>query len=61
MKIVLSREAIDKESKEAQVACPLNINGISLQTGKYLNGDLDVIATYLVKVEGDVVYVGFSE
>jgi len=46
---------------EPKVACPLHKNTFSLKTGKHLNGDLDGIATYPVKVEDGFVYIGFSE
>ncbi|PIB27406.1 nitrite reductase small subunit [Maribacter sp. 4U21] len=61
METVLSWEMIGDEQMEAKVACPLHKNNFSLKTGKHLNGDLEAIATYPVKVENDVVYVGFSE
>ncbi|MGB3150356.1 MAG: nitrite reductase small subunit NirD [Maribacter sp.] len=61
MEMVLSRGMIGDENMEAKVACPLHKNNFSLETGKHLNGDLESIATYPVKVENDVVYVGFSE
>ena len=61
MEMVLSRGMIGDENMEAKVACPLHKNNFSLKTGKHLNGDLDAIATYPVKIENDFVYVGFSE
>lgn len=61
MEMVLSRGMIGDENMEAKVACPLHKNNFSLKTGKHLNGDLEAIATYPVKVENDFVYVGFSE
>ncbi|QCX01716.1 nitrite reductase small subunit NirD [Aggregatimonas sangjinii] len=61
MEMVLSRGMIGDENMEAKVACPLHKSNFSLRTGKHLNGDLEAIATYPVKVEGDFVYVGFSE
>tara|TARA_R110000744_G_C18890015_1_gene507815 strand:- start:18 stop:203 length:186 start_codon:yes stop_codon:yes gene_type:complete len=61
MEIVLSRGMIGEENMEAKVACPLHKNTFSLKTGKNLNGALDAIATYPVKIEDAFVYVGFSE
>lgn len=61
MEMVLSRGLIGGENMEPKVACPLHKNTFSLENGKHLNGDLEAIATYPVKVEGDIVYVGFSE
>ena len=61
MEMVLSRGIIGEEQGEPKVACPLHKNSFSLKTGKHLNGDLNRIATYPVKIEGDFVYIGFSE
>ncbi|TMM56686.1 nitrite reductase small subunit NirD [Maribacter algarum] len=61
MEMVLSRGMIGEENMEAKVACPLHKNNFSLKTGKHLNGDLEAIATYPVKVKDGFVYVGFSE
>ena len=61
MEMVLSRGMIGEEQLIPKVACPMHKKTFSLQTGENLNGDLPAIATYPVKVEGDVVYVGFSE
>ena len=61
MEMVLSRGMIGEENLEAKVACPLHKNTFSLKTGAHLNGDLDAIATYPVKIEDDFVYIGFSE
>ena len=33
----------------------------SLQTGENLNGDLNAIATYPVKIEDGFVFIGFEE
>ncbi|MDL5512255.1 nitrite reductase small subunit NirD [Arenibacter sp. M-2] len=61
MEMVLSRGMIGEDQGEPKVACPLHKNSFSLKTGKHLNGDLNRIATYPVKIEGDFVYIGFSE
>jgi len=57
MEMVLSRGMIGEENMEAKVACPLHKNTFSLKTGENLNGTLDAIATYPVKVEDGFVYV----
>lgn len=61
MEMVLSRGLIGEENMEAKVACPLHKNSFSLKTGKHMNGELEPIATYPVKIEDGFVYVGFSE
>ena len=61
MEMVLSRGMIGEENLEPKVACPLHKNTFSLKNGNHLNGDLKAIATYPVKVDDDIVYVGFSE
>jgi nitrite reductase (NADH) small subunit len=44
-----------------KVACPLHKKTFSLDSGENLNGDLEAIAVYPVKVEAGFVYLGFSE
>jgi nitrite reductase (NADH) small subunit len=61
MEMVLSRGMIGEENMEAKVACPLHKNTFSLKTGRHLNGKLNSISTYPVKVEDGFVYIGFSE
>ncbi|HDZ05473.1 hypothetical protein LCGC14_0071230 [marine sediment metagenome] len=61
MEMVLSRGMIGEENMEPKVACPLHKNTFSLKTGENLNGTLEGIATYPIKIEDDFVYVGFSE
>jgi len=61
MEMVISRGIIGSEGTEAKVACPLHKNNFSLKTGEHLNGDLEAIATYPVKIEDGFVYVGFLE
>jgi nitrite reductase (NADH) small subunit len=61
MEMVLSRGMIGEDSMEPKIACPLHKNTFSLKTGKHLNGDLNSIATYPVKVAEGYVYIGFSE
>jgi len=61
MEMVLSRGMIGEENLEAKVACPLHKNTFSLKTGENLNGSLDAIATYPVKIKDGFVYIGFRE
>jgi len=59
--MVLSRGMIGDDKGTPKVACPLHKKTFSLETGENLNGDLDAIATYPVKIEDNFVYIGFSE
>jgi len=59
--MVLSRGMIGDDKGIPKVACPLHKKTFSLESGENLNGDLDAIATYPVKIENNVVYIGFSE
>ena len=61
MEMVLSRGMIGEDMGTPKVACPLHKNTFSLETGENLNGTLDAIATYPVKIENGFVYIGFSE
>jgi len=58
---VLSRGMIGDHNGVPKVACPLHKKTFSLESGENLNGDLDAIATYPVKIEGENVYIGFSD
>ncbi|MBU2948345.1 nitrite reductase small subunit NirD [Zobellia uliginosa] len=59
--MVLSRGMIGDHKGIPMVACPLHKKTFSLENGENLNGDLDAIATYPVKVENGFVCIGFSE
>ncbi|WP_298765263.1 nitrite reductase small subunit NirD [uncultured Polaribacter sp.] len=61
LEMVLSRGMIGDDKGTPKVACPLHKKTFSLENGENLNGDLDAIATYPVKIEDNSVYVGFSE
>ena len=61
MEMVLSRGMIGEDAGHDKVACPLHKNTFSLRTGENLNGDLEAITTYPVKIEDGFVYIGFSE
>ncbi|TYA78463.1 nitrite reductase small subunit NirD [Seonamhaeicola marinus] len=61
MEMVLSRGMIGDDKGVPKVACPLHKKTFSLENGENLNGDMEAIATYPVKIEDDMVYVGFAE
>lgn len=61
MEMVLSRGMIGEDMGTPKIACPLHKNTFSLETGENLNGSIDAIATYPVKIEDGFVYIGFSE
>lgn len=58
---VLSRGMIGDKNGIPKIACPLHKKTFSLETGENLNGDLEAIAIYPVKVKNNFVYIGFSE
>lgn len=57
--MILSRGMIGSDGNEPKVACPFHKKTFSLKTGENLNGDECDLATYPVKVEEGMVYVGF--
>ena len=61
LEMVLSRGMIGDEGGIPKVACPMHKKTFSLESGENLNGDLEAIAVYPVKIEKGIVYVGFSE
>ncbi|WP_299013954.1 nitrite reductase small subunit NirD [uncultured Polaribacter sp.] len=61
LEMVLSRGMIGDDKGIPKVACPLHKKTFSLENGENLNGELEAIATYPVKIEDNSVYVGFSE
>lgn len=61
MEMVLSRGMIGEDMGTPKVACPLHKNTFSLKNGENLNGSLEAIAVYPVKIEDGFVYIGFSE
>lgn len=61
LEMVLSRGMLGDDKGTPKIACPLHKKTFSLETGENLNGDLEAIATYPVKIEGNHVYVGFEE
>ena len=61
MEMILSRGMIGDESGIAKIACPMHKKTFSLETGENLNGDLDAITTFPIKIIDNFVYIGFSE
>jgi len=61
MEMVLSRGMLGDYKGIPKLACPMHKKTFSLETGENLNGDLDAITTYPVKIENNFVYIGFSE
>ena len=61
LEMVLSRGMIGESDDIPKVACPLHKKTFSLTTGENLNGDLEPIATYPVKVENNRVFIGFAD
>ena len=59
--MVLSRGMLGDHKGIPKIACPLLKNTFSLEDGENLNGELDAIAVYPVKIEDGFVYLGFSE
>ncbi|WP_299223809.1 nitrite reductase small subunit NirD [uncultured Aquimarina sp.] len=59
--MVLSRGMIGDHNGIPKIACPLHKKTFSLETGENLNGDLAAIATYPVKIEDGIVFIGFEE
>lgn len=58
--MILSRGMLGSEGEEPKVACPFHKKTFSLETGKNLNGDECDLATYPVKVENGMVYIGLA-
>lgn len=61
MEMVLSRGLIGDMGGVPKLACPMHKKTFSLEDGSNLNGEDYSIATYPVKIEGGIVYIGFAE
>lgn len=59
--MVLSRGMIGTQGGEPKVACPFHKKTFSLETGKCMGDEDYQIATYPVKVEGNLIFIGLSE
>ncbi len=60
LEMVISRGMLGDDRGIPKIACPMHKKTFSLETGKNLNGDVDALAIYPVKIENDFVYIGFS-
>lgn len=58
--MALSRGMIGSQGDEPKVACPFHKNTFSLQTGQCLTSDEYRIATYPVRVDDGLVYIGLT-
>ncbi|MCF6296735.1 MAG: nitrite reductase small subunit NirD [Flavobacteriaceae bacterium] len=61
LEMVLSRGMLGDNQGIPKISCPMHKKTFSLETGENLNGDLDAIAIYPVKIKNDFVYIGFSD
>jgi len=61
MEMVLSRGMLGDDNSIPKIACPMHKKTFSLESGENLNGNLEAINTYPVKIENNFVYIGFSE
>jgi len=61
LEMILSRGMLGDDKGIPKIACPMHKKTFSLETGENLNGDLEAIATYPVKIDNNFVYIGFSE
>jgi len=59
--MVLSRGMIGTQGGEPKVACPFHKKTFSLETGKCMGDEDYQIATYPIKVEGNLIFIGLSE
>jgi nitrite reductase (NADH) small subunit len=57
--MALSRGMIGSAKEEPKVACPFHKKTFSLVSGECLSGDDFQIKTYPIKIENDLVYIGF--
>lgn len=61
LEMVLSRGMLGDHKGTPKIACPLHKKTFSLENGENLNGELEAIAVYPVKIENEFVYLGFEE
>ena len=61
MEMVLSRGLIGDAAGIPKLACPIHKKTFSLEDGSNLNGEDYSIATYPVKIESGIVYIGFAD
>ncbi len=60
LEMVLSRGMLGETKDQPKIACPIHKKTFSLETGENLNGSLDAIATYPIKIEKEYIYIGFN-
>lgn len=58
--MALSRGLLGSVDDHPKIACPFHKKTFSLKTGACLSGDECAIATYPVRVEDGMVYIGFN-
>ena len=61
MEMVLSRGIIGDTNNVPKVVCPLHKRNFSLETGENMNGDVESIVIYPVKIKDGFVYIGLNE
>lgn len=61
MEMVLSLGMIGDKDDIPKVACPMHKKNFSLEDGSNLAGEDLKIATYPVKIEDEIVYIGFAD
>ena len=61
MEMVLSRGMIGDLDGIPKAACPLHKKTFSLENGSNLNGENFKIAVYPVKIQNEMVYIGFED
>lgn len=61
MEMVLSLGMIGDKAGVPKVACPLHKKNFSLEDGSNLAGEDLKIAVYPVKIENEIVYIGFED
>jgi nitrite reductase (NADH) small subunit len=57
--MALSRGMIGSQGDDPKVACPFHKKTFSLATGECLQGDECALKTYPVKIEDEMVYIGY--
>lgn len=60
MEMVISRGMIGEDDGLAKIACPLHKKTFSLEDGCSLNDEDLSIAVFPVKIEKEIVYIGFE-
>jgi nitrite reductase (NADH) small subunit len=61
LEMVLSRGMTGDFKGIPKIACPLHKKTFSLKDGSNLNGEDYKIAVYPVKIENEIVYIGFTD